>query len=73
FIDFNDWFNNTAAAGGSIVATSIWNQQPDNPTPHDASLYGYTVDTGATNPKTIISMTVPDDQRLKLFSAAVHS
>jgi beta-glucosidase len=73
FIDFNDWFNNTAAAGGSIVATSIWNQQPDNPTPHDASLYGFTVDTGATSTKTIISMTVPNDQRLKLFSAAVHS
>ncbi len=71
-IDVNDWFDNTPAAGGSLVATSIWNQQPDNPTPHDASLYGYTVDTGAANPKTIISMTVPDDSRLKLFSAAVH-
>ncbi|HKN97089.1 MAG TPA: glycoside hydrolase family 3 C-terminal domain-containing protein [Pseudonocardiaceae bacterium] len=73
FIDFNDWFDNTAAPGGSIVATSIWNQQPDNPTPHDASLYGYTVDTGATDQKTIVSVTLPNDRRLKVFSAAVHS
>jgi len=72
-IDVSDWFNNQAATGGSIVATAIWNQQPDNPTPHDASLYGYTVDTGASNTKTIISMTLPNDNRLKFFSAAVHS
>jgi beta-glucosidase len=71
-VDVNDWFNNTPAAGGSIVATSTWNQQPDNPTPHDASLYGDTVDIGATTTKTIISMTLPSDSRLKIFSAAVH-
>jgi beta-glucosidase len=71
-IDVNDWFNNQATGGGSIVATTVWNQQPDNPTPHDASLYGLTVDTGAANAKTIISVTLPIDTRLKMFSAAVH-
>jgi hypothetical protein len=72
-VDVNDWYNNQPAAGGSLVATAIWNQQPGNDTPHDASLYGLTVDTGASNTKTIISMTLPHDTRLKFFSAAVHS
>jgi beta-glucosidase len=72
-IDVNDWYNNQAAPGSSIVATTIWNQQPDNPTPHDASLYGLTIDTGASNTRTIVSMTLPTDNRLKFFSAAVHS
>jgi hypothetical protein len=72
-IDVNDWFDNQPTGGGSLVATAIWNQQPDNPTPHDASLYGLTVDTGAANTKQIISMTLPNDPRLKIFSAAVHS
>jgi hypothetical protein len=71
-IDVMDWYNNAAGPGGSILATTTWNQQPNNPTPHDVGLYGLTVDTGSPA-KTIISITLPNDGRLKIFSAAVHS
>jgi hypothetical protein len=70
-IDVTDWYSNSPGTGGSILATTVWNQQPDNPTPHDISLYGLTVDTGVA--KTIISITLPNDNRLKIFGAAVHS
>jgi len=70
-IDVTDWFNNTPGPGGSILATTTWNQLPSNPTPHDVSLYGLTVDTGSA--KTIISVTLPNDSRLIFFGAAVHS
>ena len=70
-IDVTDWFNNSPGPGGSILATTTWNQQPNNPTPHDVSLYGLTVDTGSA--KTIISITLPNDNRLKVFGAAVRS
>jgi beta-glucosidase len=69
----NDWYDNTPAPGGSVVATTVWNQQPDNPTPHDASLYGATLDLTASAGKTVVSITLPNDSRMKLFSAAVHS
>jgi beta-glucosidase len=72
-VDVNDWYDNQPTGGGSLVATTVWNQQPGNDTPHDASLYGLTIDTGVANPRTIISMTLPNDTRLKVFSAAVHS
>jgi len=70
-IDVTDWFNNSPGPGGSILATTTWNQQPNNPTPHDISLYGLTVDTGSA--KQIISITLPNDNRLKVFGAAVRS
>ncbi|HEX4725298.1 MAG TPA: glycoside hydrolase family 3 C-terminal domain-containing protein [Pseudonocardiaceae bacterium] len=70
-IDVTDWFNNTPGTDGSILATTTWNQQPDNPTPHDVSLYGLTVNSGSS--KTIISITLPNDNRLKIFGAAVRS
>jgi beta-glucosidase len=72
-VDVNDWFNNTPAPGGSIVATTIWNQQPGNVTPHDASLYGATLDLAASAGKTVQSITLPKDGRMKVFAAAVHS
>jgi hypothetical protein len=72
-IDVMDWYNNAAGPGGSILATTTWNQQPNNPTPHDVGLYGLTVDSGAAPGKTIISITLPNDGRLKIFAAAVHS
>jgi beta-glucosidase len=70
-IDVTDWFNNTPGPGGSILATTTWNQLPSNPTPHDVSLYGLTVDTGSA--KAIVSITLPNDSRLIFFAAAVHS
>lgn len=69
----NDWYDNSPAPGGSIVATAVWNQQPDNPTPHDASLYGATLDLAASAGKTVVSITLPNDNRMKVFAAAVHS
>jgi beta-glucosidase len=69
-IDVTDWFNDSPGPGGSLLATTTWNQQPDNPTPHAIGLYGLTVDTGSA--KTIISITLPNDNRLKVFGAAVR-
>ncbi|MEV0404448.1 glycoside hydrolase family 3 C-terminal domain-containing protein [Actinoallomurus sp. NPDC050550] len=70
-IDVADWYDNSPAPGGSLVATTTWNQKPGNNTPHDVSLYGLTIDTGAS--KTVTSITLPKDNRLKVFTAAVHS
>lgn len=72
-IDVADWYSNMPAAGGSLVATTVWNQKPGNNTPHSVSLYGLTIDTGASNSKTITSITLPTDGRLKVFAASVHS
>ncbi|MBT2594977.1 hypothetical protein [Arthrobacter sp. ISL-72] len=71
-IEVADWFSSNPAPGGSLVASTAWNQRPGNNSPHAVGLYGLTVDTGASNAKTIASITLPSDGRLKVFSAAVH-
>jgi beta-glucosidase len=69
-VDFNDWYSNAATGGGSVVATSQWNQPPGGIGAHDVSIYGQLSPIDAA--KTIAYLTLPDSANLHFFTIATQ-
>lgn len=66
-ITFADWRANSAASGGTIVATVPWNRIPGAPQQH-VSVYSATVPLQAG--KTVVSVTLPVNIDMHVFAIA---
>jgi beta-glucosidase len=71
-LSFADWYADTAAPGGTIVATVPWNDAPGSTLgAHQVSIYSATVPL--TPGKTIASLTLPTNPNLHIFAIAPAS
>jgi beta-glucosidase len=69
-LSFADWYADSAASGGTVVATVPWNDAPGSTLgAHQVSVYSATVPLAAG--KTVASVTLPENFNMHIFAIAV--